>query len=117
MGVRVPSPAQNNPATAGSGQGAGPIGFVMLSTYADVVRARVRRLAATLRRLISRPGPTLETDDTLFEGEVSQGSRWGQIEPLGPFAAEEVPEPGSTTRVSVNYLIQALNPLDGRISH
>jgi hypothetical protein len=89
----------------------------MLSTYADIVRALVRRLAATLRRFVSRPGPTLETDDNLFEGEVSERSPWGQIEPLGPFPAEEIPEPDSKTRVSANYLIQALNPLDGRIVH
>ena len=89
----------------------------MLSTYAGVVRALVGRLAATLRRLISRPGPTVETDDNLFEGEVSEASPWGRIEPLGPFPAEEVPEPGSTTRVSANMLIQALNPLDGRFGH
>jgi hypothetical protein len=89
----------------------------MLSAYSDVVRPLVRRLVATFTRLISRPGATLETDDNLFEGEVSKGSPWGQIEPLGPFPAEEVAEPGSKTRVSVNFLIQALNPLDGRFGH
>jgi hypothetical protein len=88
----------------------------MLSTYADVVRALVRRFAATLRRLISRPGPTLATDDNLFEGEVSERSHWGPIEPLDPLPVEEVPEPGSTTRVSANFIIQTLNPLDGRQS-
>ena len=86
----------------------------MLSAYAEVVRALGRRLAATLRRLISQPGATLETDHALFEGEASEPSPWGQIEPLAPLPAEEVPEPGPKTRVSVNFLIQTLSPLDGR---
>jgi hypothetical protein len=86
----------------------------MSSAYADAVRALGRRLAATLRRLISQPGATLETDDTLFEGEPSEPSSLGQIEPLAPLPAEEVPEPGPKLRVSVNFLIQTLSPLDGR---